>query len=235
MMKKIIITLLSAMIIVPLMSFAQLSLPKEATSLNTPQGQEMLLSSEYKNDYFKLASYFVTQQTPAYCAIASSVMVLNALGVKPPVDQTYYPLGLFTQTNIFTPSVLKFLTPGLVNYQGTTLDQATKLLKSFNVDAKSFYANQTSFDKFMTVALKALQSNNQYLIANFDRTKLGEKGSGHFSPIAAYNAKTDSFLIMEVSRYKYPPTWVKAKTLWEAMDTTDSTTKLKRGFIIISN
>lgn len=37
-------------------------------------------------------------------------------------------------------------------------------------------------------------------------------------------------LILDVARFKYPPHWVPLTLLWEAMDSTDEATKLKRGY-----
>lgn len=42
------------------------------------------------------------------------------------------------------------------------------------------------------------------------RAKLGQSGSGHFSPIGAFDRDTDMVLIMDVARFKYPPHWVSS-------------------------
>ena len=49
------------------------------------------------------------------------------------------------------------------------------------------------------------------MLVNYLRSAIGQKTGGHISPLAAYNQETDSFLILDVSRYKYPPIWVKAE------------------------
>jgi hypothetical protein len=59
------------------------------------------------------------------------------------------------------------------------------------------------------------------VMINYDRKALGQVGGGHFSPLGAYHEKTDSFLIMDVAKYKYPPVWVGAATLYAAMGTPD--------------
>lgn len=41
-------------------------------------------------------------------------------------------------------------------------------------------------------------------------------------------------LILDVARFKYPPHWVPLQLLWEAMNTTDDSTGLLRGFMLIS-
>lgn len=63
---------------------------------------------------------------------------------------------------------------------------------------------------------------------------MGQEKGGHISPIAAYNQETDRFLILDVSRYKYPPIWVKTADLWRAIATVDSVSGKTRGFVFVS-
>lgn len=45
---------------------------------------------------------------------------------------------------------------------------------------------------------------------------------------------TDRFLILDVSRYKYPPVWVTASELFGTMNTTDAdNNNRKRGFVLV--
>ena len=60
------------------------------------------------------------------------------------------------------------------------------------------------------------------MIVNYLRKALGEQKGGHISPLAAYDAKTDRFLILDVARYKYPPVWVKTADMFAAMNTPDA-------------
>jgi len=71
-------------------------------------------------------------------------------------------------------------------------------------------------------------------LVNYLRKAIGQETGGHISPVAAYNQETDHFLILDVSRYKYPPVWVKAEELWQAMATVDSTSGKTRGFVLVS-
>jgi hypothetical protein len=41
-------------------------------------------------------------------------------------------------------------------------------------------------------------------------------------------------LILDVTRFRYPPHWVPLQLLWEAMNTTDDSAGLLRGFMLIS-
>ena len=49
-----------------------------------------------------------------------------------------------------------------------------------------------------------------YIVVSFLRTSLGQTGTGHFSPIAAYHAGTDSCLVLDIARFKLPPYWVRS-------------------------
>jgi hypothetical protein len=63
---------------------------------------------------------------------------------------------------------------------------------------------------------------------------IGQEKFGHISPLAAYDADSDRFLILDVSRYKYPPVWVETSALFAAMNTIDKDNDSKsRGFVIV--
>jgi hypothetical protein len=51
--------------------------------------------------------------------------------------------------------------------------------------------------------------------------------------VAAYDAVTDRFLILDVTRGKYPLAWVPASRLFSAMQAVDSDSGLSRGFVVI--
>lgn len=56
------------------------------------------------------------------------------------------------------------------------------------------------------------------MLVNYRRSALNQPGGGHISPIAAYHQKSDRFLILDVAAYKYPPTWVSTKELWNGIN-----------------
>jgi hypothetical protein len=72
------------------------------------------------------------------------------------------------------------------------------------------------------------------VIVNYLRKSIGQETGGHISPIAAYDQSTDRFLILDVSRYKYPPVWIKAQELWQAIATVDFDGGKTRGFVLVS-
>uniref|UniRef100_A0A7S2MPQ3 glutathione gamma-glutamylcysteinyltransferase n=1 Tax=Helicotheca tamesis TaxID=374047 RepID=A0A7S2MPQ3_9STRA len=67
----------------------------------------------------------------------------------------------------------------------------------------------------------ALKDRHSRVLVGYNRKTLGQVGGGHISPLGSYHAPTDTFLIMDVSKYKYPPVWVTAIALYDAMATSD--------------
>lgn len=216
--------------------FAQtLTLPKTLIAFNSPEGEKLLLESQSKEDFFPLSMQFVTQNNQAYCGVASIVMVLNGLQIPAPEAPQYSPYHVFTQENFFTnEATRKVLAPEIVSRMGMTLDQIGQLLGSYAVKVKVYHATDTNLQDFKKLASENLKQPNNFVLVNYLRKEIGEEKGGHISPLAAYNEKTDRFLIMDVSRYKYPPVWVKTADLWKAIATTDSASGKSRGFVFVS-
>jgi len=79
---------------------------------------------------------------------------------------------------------------------------------------------------------KNLAKEGDYIIANYSRKALSQPGSGHLSPVAAYDEKSDSFLVLDVNPFGGPWAWIGAKDFIAAMNTTDSTQN--RGLLLVS-
>lgn len=71
------------------------------------------------------------------------------------------------------------------------------------------------------------------LVVSFSRPHLGQTGEGHFAAVAAYHAPTDSVLLLDVARYKYPPVWVAIPALYAALQPVDLVTGQARGWFRI--
>jgi hypothetical protein len=211
-----------------------LPLPQNLINLNSSEGEKLLMDSKALQDYFPLSIQFVTQKNQAYCGVASSIMVLNALSIPAPEAPEYPPYHLFTQDNFFNAQAQKVVTPEVVSRKGMTLDQLGKLLESYSVKAEVHHGADSSLEEFRTLAVKNLQEPGNFVLVNYLRKAIGQETGGHISPVAAYNEQSDRFLILDVSRYKYPPVWVKASDLWQAMATVDSDSGKTRGFVLVS-
>lgn len=187
---------------------------------------------KYFDDAVLLSNY-ETQINIAYCGIASAVMILNALDVKPVLDVAHFPYQRFTQNNLFyQPGVLEIVTPQQVASQGMSLSQLAKVLSLYlKTDVQS--VSQTSQAQLKSQLVRSINQPHTYVIANFDRAILKQPGSGHFSPIAAYDAAEDRFLILDVARYQYVPYWVSSKILYQAMQSQDRD-GVSRGYLVVS-
>ena len=101
-----------------------LPLSPQLIPFSSSEGEQLLVESNAKQDYFLLSNQFVTQINQAYCGVASSVMVLNALGLPAPESAQYKPFRVFTQENFFERAeTKKVISPELVSRQGMTLAQ----------------------------------------------------------------------------------------------------------------
>lgn len=212
-----------------------LAVPEGLISLGSKPGQEMLFASEAYNDYFPLTLNFVTQQTQSFCGVASLVMVLNALAMPAPASERLAPFSHFDQDNFFSPATEAIRPREILLQRGMTLDQLGGLAGSFGLDVAVHHAADSSLDEFRKTALATLADDKGFVLVNYLRKALGQETGGHISPLGAYDADTDRFLILDVSRYKYPPVWVGAAELFAAMNTTDSDNDNKtRGYVIVA-
>jgi hypothetical protein len=211
-----------------------LPIPSNLITLNSIEGEQLLLESKTREDYWPLSMQFVSQKNGAYCGVASSVMVLNALAVPAPSAPELGPYKTFTQENFFNEQNQKFLPAEVVSRQGMTLDQLGKLLEAYPVKTEIYHGKKSSLEEFRKIAAHILNEPNNFVLVNYLRKTIGQEKGGHISPLAAYSEKTDRFLILDVSRYKYPPVWVKTAELWNSMNTLDTGSGKTRGFVVVS-
>ncbi len=224
----------------------------DAYSLLLDATASMSSISEYSRDFFLISAGMDAQINQAYCGAATAVAIINSLrfitkpgdgddGVDLPVDPIYNPYAYATQTDIFDkcteksviketgggPGVDGILTPPF----GLNMDQVAALLQCHLHSTKSRtwtvttqYVDPThqTPGKLKFDLKNALQDPFSRVLVNYDRSQLGQNGGGHWSPIGGYSDKQDMFLLLDVAKYKYPPTWVPAERLFDALATEDS-------------
>jgi hypothetical protein len=211
-----------------------LPLPTDLIALDSAEGEALLIGAEARADYFPLSIHFVTQANPAFCGPATIAMVLNALGVSRPPSDLTLGLGMFDQENVFTPATEAVKPQAEVMRNGMTVDELGALLGAHDLKAEVIHASDSNLDDFRKTAIGEIGEDDHFVLVNYLRKAIGQEAGGHISPLAAYDADTDRFLILDVSRYKYPPIWVEAAALFAAMDTPDSDNGDKsRGFVIV--
>jgi hypothetical protein len=212
-----------------------LPLPQTLIGASSDQGEKLFLEADAREAYFPLADNFITQQNQAFCGVASMVMVLNAMELPAPAVPAFDPYRTFTQDNVLTPDTEKVLPVEVIKKQGITVDQLGALFNAYPVTAVVRHAADSSVDTFRAEAREGLSKPGHFVVVNYLRKAIGQERGGHISPLAAFDAESDRFLILDVARYKYPPVWVKTADLYAAMNTTDSDNANKtRGYVLLS-
>ena len=226
---------LTLCLLAPVAYAETLPLPGNLTDLNSDEGERYFLESGALTTYFPIADNFVTQKTQAYCGVASIVMVLNAAGVPAPTTPEYQPFHVFTQDNVLDERTEVVVPREVLARQGMTLDQLGGLFALHPVTIEVHHAADGGLDGFRAAARDYLAAKDHFVVVNYLRKAIGQQIGGHISPLAAYDAKADRFLILDVARYKYPPVWVKASDLFDAMNTTDASNDNKtRGYVLVA-
>jgi len=233
------------------------TLPDGYIDLRTQEGQSRLNDCALCADYPNLSSAFLTQATQTFCGLASSTMVLNAdetSRVLRPITKPYEPFHYYTQCNLLNDTVREKIDTQKILRGGMELTEINYILSNqpSTEAAQCFHASDATIENFtekeevldhcdvrktkagaLAELKNGLSTPGQYVIINFAKAPYETRG-GHFSPLAAYHKASDSFLIMDVARYKYPPFWIKADALWDSMRSIDNDSGKARGFIILT-
>lgn len=211
------------------------ALSADLVYINTKTGSNRLLSADYNRQYFALASYVDTQERLTFCGISSMAAALNSLPTMArPITPELAPHPFFTEESIFTDATTKVKSRDDVLKGGLTLEQIRQYLVALGANPKIYYGSDLSVDELRKIIKSTLANPNQRVMADFDRKVLNQLGSGHFSPIGAYDSKSDSVLILDVAKFKYPPFWVKTSDLLAALRTIDPDSGKSRGIVQIT-
>lgn len=212
-----------------------LAVPPNLIALDSAQGRQLLFNADTSTAYFPLSEQFTTQVNQAYCGVASTVMILNALHVPAPRSEELKELSVFDQQNVFDDKTEAAVSRETVEHMGMSLDQLGAFIQAHGLKAEVHHASDSNVDSFRRDAIARLGAPDQYILINFLRSTLNEKIGGHISPLAAYNAKADRFLVLDVSRYKYPPVWVTTSELFASMNTlSKGNANRSRGYVDVS-
>jgi glutathione gamma-glutamylcysteinyltransferase len=205
------------------------ALPSSAIAFASPEGRQLFaeaLATGGMVGYFPLAEQFHTQSDPAYCGLGSLVTALNALGIDP---ERVWKGGW----RWFAEDMLDCCLPlAEIRERGLSIDQFACLARCNGAEVDLERAETTNLSAWRD-ALQSSARGNVVLVASYDRAAVGQTGSGHFSPIGGYHASRDLALILDVARFKYPPHWVSAERLWQAMQSIDPVTGQARGWIAL--
>jgi len=208
------------------------SLPTSLAALDSADGRALFqraLVAGTLEGYFKLAQQFHTQADPAFCGLGSLVCALNALGIDPR-RRWKGPWRWFSEELL---DCCKSLDE--VRRSGITLDEAACLARCSGAAVAVRRAGQANADAFRKDLLAAATaSEGPALIVNYSRSVVGQTGSGHFSPIAGFDAAADQALVLDTARFKYPPHWMPVELLFAAVQERDADTGEARGWMLLS-
>lgn len=205
----------------------------ELVYLNTPQGAERLVAAKLHDQFFAVEPYVESQQNLAFCGPASMAAVLNSMGIPRPPADALGPYPFFTQDNIFTPATEQIKSRARVASRGMVLAEFTEFINHLGVKARRIHADQMDLAQLRAQVQATLANPEARLIVNYSRKPLGQIGTGHISPLSAYDAASDSVLLLDVAKFKYPPVWIPLADLWEAMRTIDPDSGQSRGVVVV--
>jgi hypothetical protein len=201
------------------------TLPSELVDVNSDAGQQLFSHALAKTDYEQLAPEFVSQSRRAFCGVATSVIVINAM---------LHPEPRLTQRTLFTPNAAAVRGEIAASFSGLTLEQLAQMIEAHGLQAEATYAAQSTLEAFREVARTTLAEPGVFLAVNYDRKGLKQEGAGHISPVAAYSSEMDAVLVLDVAAHKYPHTWVPLDKLWSSMNTLDGMSGQSRGYLLVS-
>lgn len=201
--------------------------------LDGAEGQRLLFESEAHAAFLPLVSHFENQVSQSHCGPATLAMVLNAVEAPAPAPRAYAPHRLFTQANVLNGRTREIVSDGGVARAGMALQQVADVLGVYGLEVETHYASASSVEAFRAEALDYLGRDDHHVIVNYSRAALGQSGPGHISPLGAYDAESDRFLILDTSRYKAPPVWVRTADLFAAMAEPTRDGGRTRGFLLV--
>lgn len=221
---------------------------------DSDEGLARLARSTAKVDFAPLANQFEAQSNAAFCGPTSAAIVLNALSGPLPdlphdrlrlseADFRYVTgwdltIARYTQDNVIAGAKTRaqvFGEPLMINQQPTTdygyqLRQLDDLLRANGAATRLVIVDAQADEAAIHADLVGnLQRRGDYLIVAYQRTAVGQPGGGHISPVAAYDAASDSLLILDVNPSVAGWVWMPMATLIRAMGTFD--TVENRGYL----
>ena len=115
---------------------------------------------------------------------------------------------------------------------GYQLRQLEQMLQANGARTQLHIVDERQTDQAIRATLiDNLKRNGDYVIVNYLRRNVGQNGGGHISPLAAYDAETDAFLVLDVNPAAAEWVWMPAETLIKGMRSFD--TVENRGFLLL--
>jgi len=201
----------------------RLPLSEPLVSIDSPEGQARLHRA-LASDWQEIEPYFQPQHLRTTCGIATGVSVINALQRNTQLSQDEF----------LTHDVAAVKSPWLVRVAGISLSELNSTLEHKGAHTHIHFASTESATSFRASVNDALVNSHSVVIVNYSRVALDQAGSGHISPIGAYDPVSDSVLVMDVAVHKYPFTWVPLPVFFDSMNTVAPGENESRGWLEVS-
>lgn len=220
-------------------------------------GLQRLARATARADFAALANQFEAQSNALFCGPTSAAIVLNAVfsgseylprdrSRLSAADQALFAgradasVARFTQDQVISAGsktraqVLGEPMPGShLRDPGYQLRQFEQMLRANGVRTHMTIVEDALPDAHIRQALiENLAQPANYVLVNYLRSAVGQKGGGHISPLGAYDSASDSFLVMDVNPGAAGWVWMPSATLIRGMRSFD--TLENRGYILIS-
>lgn len=238
-------------------TFYRRLLPDSCVAFSSRRGRaylESALRTRGLRSFYVLTEQHLTQSEPAYCGISTLVLALNALAVDPrrawKGPWRWYEESMLNccvdLESVKDTGITLNIFNCLAICQGlsTELNYATEDQRDESVSLEIF--RQSVQEACVEKPLDDAETDSEndqndfqetgvesVLIVSYSRQALGQTGSGHFSPIAAYDQESDSVLVLDTARFKYGAHWVRLPLLFDAMKPVDPDTGRSRGHILL--
>lgn len=212
------------------------------------EGLARLARSPAKVDFPALANQFEAQTNSMFCGPTTAAIVLNTVRARSsslPRDRSrlraedlrHIPgafdpvIPRFTQDNVITKGPK---TRAQVMGEPITIDG--KQTRDFGYQARQFDALLKAHDlrtrlvivddnkpeaEIRADLVENLKRRDDYVVVNYWRQAVGQRGGGHISPLAAYDPESDSFLVLDVNPASAGWVWIPTAILVKGMRTFD--------------
>jgi hypothetical protein len=234
------------------------SVVQELVPFSSDEGLARLARSTAKVDFPVLANQFEAQSNPAFCGPTSAAIVLNAIRGRSAdlprdwsrlraEDLRYVPRNIdptiprFTQDNVITKGqktrAQVLGEPLTINGKqitdfGYQVRQLDEMLRANGAITRLTVVDDDKVEQDIRVELvENLKRRDDYVIVAYLREAVGQRGGPHISPVGAYDAESDSFLVLDVNPASADWVWMSTGTLVKGMRTFDRVEN--RGYIFI--
>jgi hypothetical protein len=239
---------------------APASVVQELVPFSSDEGLARLSRSTAKVDFPALANQFEPQSNAAFCGPTSAAIVLNAVrgrGADLPRDRSRLRAEdlQFVPSN-FDPTIPRFTQDNVIlkgqktraqvlgepltingkqipdfGYQVRQLDE---MLRANGATTRLNIVDDNKIEQDIRNDLvENLKRRGSYVIVAYKRDTVGQRGGGHISPLGAYDAESDSFLVLDVNPASAGWVWMPTAILIKGMRTFD--TVENRGYILIQS